>query len=344
VNIKLSSAETAQNVDEKINIIKNCEKIYPDLEKLGTEKFLGRYQYFTDLRSCIILYNDPLWYSTDMTRIEKFVALLDNPVPPKNVRDRFIQSQNIPEWIKGDAIRWQQGKEKDNVFLYGIRYMINSNIIPIPASTYNSINCENGICVIQNDFLKYLLKDSNKHDVIILTHIFQNTNENSFIIISKEVSLNGKTVSTFQVDKDRLVSLADQSYYKFVHKLPLQVGTKIDSNFDVQLTGETTYQFGDQTRSALLAQDRTEDYYEVIDKQTGIMLFAQHQDRSKKTVWTTELIDTNVFKKDIRIQYADPRIPPWFKTVVKWWTEGKIADSDYLSGISYLIKNNILQI
>jgi hypothetical protein len=57
-----------------------------------------------------------------------------------------------------------------------------------------------------------------------------------------------------------------------------------------------------------------------------------------------QLVDTNILKKDTTIRYDDMKIPFWFKNTVKWWTEGKISDSEYVSGISYLLKNDILRI
>jgi len=32
-------------------------------------------------------------------------------------------------------------------------------------------------------------------------------------------------------------------------------------------------------------------------------------------------------------------IPPWLKDNAKWWAEGKISDSEYVSGIKYLIQH-----
>jgi hypothetical protein len=93
-----------------------------------------------------------------------------------------------------------------------------------------------------------------------------------------------------------------------------------------------------------MAWDKTKQYQEVIDKQTGIVLFAKHIDRIKKTQWSAELTDTNAFSKEIEIQYEGMRIPAWFKDPVKWWSEGKISDSEYVNNISYLLKNKIMQI
>jgi len=37
-------------------------------------------------------------------------------------------------------------------------------------------------------------------------------------------------------------------------------------------------------------------------------------------------------------------IPDWIRNNAKWWSEGAIADGDFISGIQYLIKEGIIQI
>ena len=37
-------------------------------------------------------------------------------------------------------------------------------------------------------------------------------------------------------------------------------------------------------------------------------------------------------------------LPSWIKNNAKWWADGTIGDSDFLSGIQYMIKNNIIKI
>ena len=41
---------------------------------------------------------------------------------------------------------------------------------------------------------------------------------------------------------------------------------------------------------------------------------------------------------------SDVAIPLWIKNNAKWWSEGKIRDSDFVQGIQYLIKNGIMKI
>lgn len=35
-------------------------------------------------------------------------------------------------------------------------------------------------------------------------------------------------------------------------------------------------------------------------------------------------------------------VPDWIKSNAKWWSEGTISDGDFVQGIQYLIKNNII--
>ena len=37
-------------------------------------------------------------------------------------------------------------------------------------------------------------------------------------------------------------------------------------------------------------------------------------------------------------------IPEWFKDNVKWWTDEKITDTDFLTGLAYLIKTKIISV
>jgi len=38
------------------------------------------------------------------------------------------------------------------------------------------------------------------------------------------------------------------------------------------------------------------------------------------------------------------KIPAWIKENSKWWSEGKIGDQDYISGLQYLVSHGILKI
>ena len=38
----------------------------------------------------------------------------------------------------------------------------------------------------------------------------------------------------------------------------------------------------------------------------------------------------------------DAQIPGWVKNVVEWWASGDISENEFLTGIEYLINNNII--
>ncbi len=41
---------------------------------------------------------------------------------------------------------------------------------------------------------------------------------------------------------------------------------------------------------------------------------------------------------------TDSAIPEWIKNNAKWWSEGSISETDYITSLEYLIKNGIIQI
>lgn len=330
--------------DEPLKVLAQCEKIFPDLEKLGKAKFEQRYLHFTHLRSCYVLYNDPIWYSTGEDRTQRLTELLERPQLIIPIRDRFVQSENIPQWIKDDATRWHQGKEKDNIFSYGIRYMINSKMLYSPISVFDPQNCEfDSICVSKNDYLKYSVKDSQIDDIIAQTHTFVDADDSITVSIT-EISKTGRKTDLLRIQNDGLIRGDQKKHYQFVHKIPLEIGAKVSSIHDLVITDQILFSFKDTKREAFLAWDTTKQYHEVIDKQTGVVLYAKQENRILKSEWSAKLVETNVFTKEIKIKYEDMRIPSWFRTTVKWWTEGKIPDKEYLDSISYLLKNNIMQI
>ena len=49
-------------------------------------------------------------------------------------------------------------------------------------------------------------------------------------------------------------------------------------------------------------------------------------------------------KKRINSRRIKTKIPNWIRNTAKWWAEGAIGDSDFTSGIQFLIKEGIMQI
>ncbi len=52
----------------------------------------------------------------------------------------------------------------------------------------------------------------------------------------------------------------------------------------------------------------------------------------------------NAFLLEKKLSPADQKIPSWIKNNAKWWSERQIRDSDFVNGIQYMIKENIMVI
>ncbi len=49
-------------------------------------------------------------------------------------------------------------------------------------------------------------------------------------------------------------------------------------------------------------------------------------------------------KIESKPQIVKPSIPDWIKNNAKWWSGGQIKDSEFLKGIEYLVKENIIKV
>ncbi len=53
------------------------------------------------------------------------------------------------------------------------------------------------------------------------------------------------------------------------------------------------------------------------------------------------IIGTSVFELGLT---SEIEIPSWVKNNAGWWATGQIGDSDFVSGIQYLISNGIMNV
>jgi len=52
----------------------------------------------------------------------------------------------------------------------------------------------------------------------------------------------------------------------------------------------------------------------------------------------------NALDPMLRSKTYEKKVPDWIKNNARWWAEGQIGDSDFVSGIQYMIKENIMVI
>jgi len=329
---------------QKMAIIKNCEQIYHDLEMLGTEKFKQRYMYNKDLRTCLQLYSNFAWASNDPDRLENLADAIVELTYPKSLRDRHAQSQAIPKWIKDDATRWYKGEAKDSLLSYGIRHLIESKMIQAQPDLPRPGQCHDELCVFAGDYMAYSVSEDGK-DNVTFKHTIQNVNS-EILVVSSQITKEGRTTEYLSVGKTGLLKSGAGccSFYQFAHKMPLEMGSEVDSIKKLKVTHEVIFPIKDFERPAFIAKDSLGYYQEVIDRDTGIVLFAKNQDNIRKVTKITALTDTNAFSREVPIDYERIHIPSWFREPAKWWTQGIITDGEYVSSLSYLINNNILRI
>jgi len=134
--------------------------------------------------------------------------------------------------------------------------------------------------------------------------------------------------------------------HKFVYPIPIEIGDKLDgTNGELTVTHEVLTSFKHLQRDAFVARDSTGKYYEVVDAETGLILSSRFEDMLVVPVWEkTELIDTNIFEKQVGIQLADLVIPEWWKKNTSWLLDGLITDDDYLKALEYLIGKEIIRV
>ena len=98
-------------------------------------------------------------------------------------------------------------------------------------------------------------------------------------------------------------------------------------------------------RDAFVARDSTGKYSEIIDAETGLILSSKFEDIIVIPVWEkTELIDTNIFEKQVGIQLVELVIPEWWKKNTLWVLDGLITEADYLKALEYLIGKQIIRV
>ena len=77
------------------------------------------------------------------------------------------------------------------------------------------------------------------------------------------------------------------------------------------------------------------DYFRVISQISPTVELQSNLDQTT-IVKSADNEETSVTSSSV--------IPDWIRNNAKWWSDGSIADSDFISGIEYLIKENIISI
>ena len=63
-----------------------------------------------------------------------------------------------------------------------------------------------------------------------------------------------------------------------------------------------------------------------------------------KEKYSLDKFENPTIKPDFLQKIEENVIPYWIKNNAKWWSDDKISDDDFLSGIKYLVENNIIKL
>ncbi len=98
----------------------------------------------------------------------------------------------------------------------------------------------------------------------------------------------------------------------------------------------TFYQLGQDKPEQCAMHLTLSDFFGNVLEQTTINYKIQTVEKSE----TTQSLETHPFALTIKQEL----VPEWVKNNARWWSEGQISDSDFISGIQQLIKENIISI
>ena len=328
------------------DILKFCEFFYEEYKLLGMDALVNQHTNFPNLRACGNLYNHVAWNSTHDLRdvvliaeIQKYLGTSDYP------KERHLSEfSTMPDWIKKDVKLWVDGKSKDNQYAYGIRAMLQNNVLlpPVIDNISNRVCTEQGLCMKEADYVIY--SHTSKFGNIITEEFeIEKIDSNGILINMKRISEEKVETNQFYLDENTKIPAEEKccKTVKFLYKTPIIVGQTIEDGY--RIFGKTDYQIGGLTRAGLLAENSDKTKLLIIDKETGFLL----SEKFEKTIITTNwekssLIKTNIFQDSVEIQLHDLSIPKWWKTSTMWYTEGLMSESEYIHAIEYLIGEKII--
>jgi len=370
------------------DIIDYCEFHYDEYESLGTYDLYLLHDYQPKLRFCVNLYSHIVWPTDHPDRTRVLVSEITKMLDTSGyVKERHLGGfATFPDWIKTDAMLWVAEQITDSRFAYGIRAIINAEIISPPIiHPMEDRFCNDVICVEKADFVKYAVSDNYQKDTVIekytvsevsLTQVkvdFEKTSQEGRVNIEITIDQGGSLYDILRDYDDGTIQChlgstlvkvegipecqdndsgkttqpkSSHTPHKFVYPIPIEIGSKLDgTNGELTVTHEILTSFKHLQRDAFVARDSTGKYSEIIDAETGLILSSKFEDIIVIPVWEkTELIDTNIFEKQVGIQLGELVIPEWWKKNTSWVLDGLITEADYLRALEYLIGKQIIRV
>ena len=327
------------------DILKFCEFFYDEYDLFGLDGLVDLHPQYPNLRACAILYNHIAWSSTHQARDIVLIAEIEKYLGDSSfLKERHIKVFNsMPPWVIQDTKRWTDGHYKDSLYAYGIRALIENNVIsPKIVDNVSQRLCIDGLCAKETDYVTYS-HTSKFGNTITEKFEVEKIDQNGITINSRIVSEEGIKNHHFLLDEDSRIPIDEKCCRteKFLYSTPIEIGDMIDEKY--QVYGTTTYPIGNLLREGVIAESQDKTKVIVIDRQTGLLLSEKFEKTEIATNWEkSSIIQTNVFEKSEGIQYHGLKIPAWWKTSAMWFTDGLTSEDEYIQALEYMIERRIL--
>ena len=190
-----------------------------------------------------------------------------------------------------------------------------------------------------NEAEQYLIKGEYKKSIIIYDKILEIFPEDSKIYEMKGIALNNirlqSTLATQQIenpsatyDNANLNKLSMLEFYKALEINPISVISLNGLGMGFGNFGEYDEAKKYFTRTLKIDPDNfvAKNYLDYIEKII----------KKYPTVYTE--------KTSFILKLEKNDIPYWIKTNASWWASDKISDNDFIAGIQYLVKNEIIKL
>jgi hypothetical protein len=119
----------------------------------------------------------------------------------------------------------------------------------------------------------------------------------------------------------------------------------VETNYKIYIISEGEKIFSHSGRSANTVDSPNEIEFDIPENVKGpisLVFYEIGDNPIAKTVLPVKII--NKEKSDNLVDNVTHTIPEWIRNNAKWWAQGAIGDNDFVSGIQYLIKEDIMQI
>lgn len=224
----------------------------------------------------------------------------------------------------------------------------------IPSYSEVERICEqNRICAVPGDYLKYKAISEEEEQTIL--HEFGEFVNSDRIKVTTTTTYGGREIekTTYSVDlKTGLTDEFPDEEFPFFDMTLVPIGED-KSVTDPQASVEEKSIIFNGIKRTIIVGKATEEQVSIeiaYDKNTGVLMYIKWDISGETDIGSffsnseKKLVETNIFTTNLSTTSAKKPIPEWIRNNAKWWSSDQIGDSDFISGIQFLIKEGVMSI